>query len=146
MKLLALSVCLLATIITTHASTIAETALHGAVLSPEEIQKCYDDAHLTTDELITDDEIKHDTYNLNADRARKNGCFAACILQKRGLIVDSEIQKDKLYAKEAHANLRPDVRAAIYTAVDRCVKKVETNPDVCDKSVELLACLWKGFL
>lgn len=33
------------------------------------------------------------------------------------------IQKDKLYAKEAHANLRPDVRAAIYAAVDRCVKE-----------------------
>ncbi|XP_032689812.1 pheromone-binding protein Gp-9-like [Odontomachus brunneus] len=147
MKLLALSVCLLATIMITRASNLENLATHGEEPSKASTlkQECYDETHLTSEELISQEEMKNNTYKLNPEKARKNGCFAACILQKRELIVDGVIQKEKLYAKEAHANLRPDVRAAIYRAVDRCVKEVETNPDLCDKSLELLVCFWKSF-
>lgn len=42
-------------------------------------------------------------------------------------IVDTVIQKDKLYGEEAHANLHHDVRAAIYTAVNECVAEGKYN-------------------
>ncbi|XP_014467298.1 PREDICTED: pheromone-binding protein Gp-9-like [Dinoponera quadriceps] len=146
MKLLVLSVCLLATVMITSANTVANLALHGSKLSPEEVQQCYESTNLKEDELITYDEIKNGTYVQNPERATKNGCFSACILEKRELIVNGEIQKDKLYAKEAHANLNHDVRGAIHAAVNRCVEEVKTNPDLCDKSLSLLVCLSKKFI
>ncbi|XP_011145646.1 pheromone-binding protein Gp-9-like [Harpegnathos saltator] len=146
MKLLILSVCLLATVMISHAYTIGNAALHGAKLSRAEIQACYRSANMTEDELITKDEIKDGTYNQDAERAKKNGCFSACVLQKRNLIVGTEIQKDKLYGKEAHVNVPQDVQDAIYATVDRCVKEVKTNPDLCEKSLQLLVCLSKDFI
>jgi len=39
-------------------------------------------------DLLTTAEIKDESYKSpeNEERARKNGCFTLCILQKRGLV------------------------------------------------------------
>ncbi|EFN60219.1 hypothetical protein EAG_03191 [Camponotus floridanus] len=140
MKLLALLVCLMAIAIT-YANTIADIALHGGLLSAADLQQCYENANLA-------EEIKDGSYKNpeNAEKAKKNGCFTLCILEKRGLIVDSEIQKNKLYGKSAHANLNQATQAKIYATVDRCTEQVKTVTDMCDKSLDLLTCLWKDFI
>ncbi|XP_071579502.1 pheromone-binding protein Gp-9-like [Temnothorax nylanderi] len=148
MRFFALSVCLIATAIVVYADTIADIALHGGVLSTADLQECYNNANLAETDLITNAEIKDGSYKNpeNQEKARKNGCFTLCILRKRGQIVDSEIQKDKLYGKSAHAHLNPGTQAKIYATVDRCVEQVKTKPDMCDKSLDLLTCLWKDFI
>ncbi|XP_011875636.1 PREDICTED: pheromone-binding protein Gp-9-like [Vollenhovia emeryi] len=148
MKFLALSVCLMATAIVVYADTIKDIALHGGSLSTADLQECYNNANLAEADLITNTEIKDESYKNpgNEEKARKNGCFTLCILQKREQIVGSEIQKNKLYGKSAHAHLNPGTQAIIYATVDRCVEQVKTNPDMCDKSLDLLTCLWKDFI
>ncbi|XP_012215201.1 pheromone-binding protein Gp-9 isoform X2 [Linepithema humile] len=147
-KSFALLVCLMATAVVANASTIADAALHGGSLSTEDLQQCYENANLAETDLITNVEIKNGSYKNpeNEEKTRKNGCFTLCILQKRGIITESEIQKDKLYGKSAHAHLNPGTQAAIYATVHRCVEQVKTKPDMCDKSLDLLICLWKDFM
>lgn len=147
-KFFGLLVCLMATTMVAHASTIADAVLHGSSLSTEDVQQCYDSANLAETDLLTNVEMKDGSYknSENEQRARKNGCFVLCILQKKGIIVESEIQKEKLYGKSAHAHLNPATQAAIYSAVDRCVEQVKTKPDMCDKSLDLMTCLWKDFM
>ncbi|XP_072754114.1 pheromone-binding protein Gp-9-like [Anoplolepis gracilipes] len=148
MKFLALLVCLMAIVMIAYADTIADEALHGGSLSATDVQQCYESADLTEAGLITNTEIKDGSYKNpeNAEKTKKNGCFTLCILEKRGLIVDSEIQKDKLYGKDAHAHLNQATQAKIYATVDRCTEQVKTKLDLCDKSLELLTCLWKDFI
>ncbi|XP_011644386.1 pheromone-binding protein Gp-9-like [Pogonomyrmex barbatus] len=88
MKFLILSICLMATAMMVYAGTIADTALHGGTLSSEDVQACYDNSKLEEADLITYAEIKDGSYNNseNAEKARKNGCFTLCILQKRGMV------------------------------------------------------------
>ncbi|KAL6438856.1 hypothetical protein ACFW04_003736 [Cataglyphis niger] len=148
MKFFALFVCLMAIAMAAYADTIADVALHGGVLSATDLQQCYDRANLIEADLITNAEIKDGSYKNpeNAEKATKNGCFTLCILEKRGLIVDSVIQKDKLYGKSAHAQLNQATQAKIYATVDRCIEQVKTKSDMCDKSLDLLTCLWKDFI
>nr|ADX36422.1 putative odorant binding protein precursor [Nylanderia nr. pubens LZ-2010]ADX36427.1 putative odorant binding protein [Nylanderia nr. pubens LZ-2010]AEG74452.1 putative odorant-binding protein precursor [Nylanderia nr. pubens LZ-2011] len=147
MKFLALFVWLMAIVMIAYANTIADTALHGESLPAADLEQCYERANLVEADLITNAEIKDGSYKNpeNAQKAKKNGCFVLCILEKRGLIVDSEIQKDKLYGKSAHAHLNQATQAKIYATVDRCIEQVKTKPDMCDKSLDLLTCLWKDF-
>ncbi|GAB1869264.1 Pheromone-binding protein Gp-9 [Camponotus japonicus] len=148
MKLLALLVCLMAIAMIAYADTIADAALHGGLLPAADLQQCYENANLAEADLITNAEIKDGSYKNpeNAEKAKKNGCFTLCILEKRGLIVDSEIQKNKLFGKSAHAHLNQATQAKIYATVDRCTEQVKTVPDMCDKSLDLLTCLWKSFI
>ncbi|CAL1674300.1 unnamed protein product [Lasius platythorax] len=148
MKFLALIVCLMPIAMIAYAGTIADVASHGGLLSVEDLQQCYESVNLAEADLITNAEIKDGSYKNpeNAEKAKKNGCFTLCILEKRGLIIDSEIQKNKLYGKSAHAQLNQATQAKIYATVDRCVEQVKTKPDMCDKSLDLLTCLWKNFI
>ncbi|XP_011875637.1 PREDICTED: uncharacterized protein LOC105566332 [Vollenhovia emeryi] len=148
MKLFELLICLMAIAMVAYANTIADIALYGGSLSTADLQQCYEFANLTEADVITHAEIKDGSYknSENAEKLKKSGCLTLCILRKRGQIIDSEIQTNKLYGKLANALLKPGMQAEMYATINRCVDQVKTTPDMCDKSFNLLTCIWKDLI
>ncbi|XP_020284493.1 pheromone-binding protein Gp-9-like [Pseudomyrmex gracilis] len=152
MKSLTFLVCLIATLLVVYTdrcdgtSTFANVVHHIARLPAADQQQCYESASLTEAELLNKTEVTDGSYKNpeNEERARKNGCYAKCMLEKRGMIVDTEIQTEKLKGTRAHQGLPAEVQKQISDTVDHCVDQVKTINEMCDKILELMVCFWKG--
>jgi len=148
MKFLELLACLMAIAMVAYANTIADIALYGGSLPTADLQQCYESANITEADVITYDEIENGSYKNpeNTEKTKKSGCVTLCILRKRGQIVNSEIKKHKLYSKLSSALLNPGTQAKMYATINRCAEQVETKSDMCDKSLDLLTCIWKDMI
>ncbi|KAL0108293.1 hypothetical protein PUN28_015084 [Cardiocondyla obscurior] len=151
MKFFELFVCVMAIATIALAktnATVTNLALYSSALSDADLQQCYTSANLTEANVIKLEEIKDESYKKaeNTDRTKKSGCLILCILRKRGQIVDSEIQKKKFYSKIASAFLSVTTQVEMSTKIDNCINQVQTYPDMCDKSFNLITCIWKDML
>ncbi|KAL6267317.1 hypothetical protein P5V15_000392 [Pogonomyrmex californicus] len=129
-------------------NTIVDLALYSGSLSAADLQQCYENSNLVEADVITNAEIKNGSYKSpeNVEKMRKNACFTLCILRKRGQIVDSEIQKNKLYGKLASALFSPGMQQKMYSIINHCIEQVKTKTDMCEKSFDLLTCIWKDLI
>ncbi|XP_072759461.1 pheromone-binding protein Gp-9-like [Anoplolepis gracilipes] len=79
----------------------------------------------------------------NEEKQRKNGCLIHCLLQKQGLIEESEFNIEKTrtaFAEKTNYQVGDD----FHKAFDNCLEEAKNIEDKCEKSLTLVTCYFKS--
>ncbi|XP_071626697.1 pheromone-binding protein Gp-9-like [Temnothorax longispinosus] len=146
MKSLVLCACVLVLAFQSSSSSEIKDRLKSAVRSnlQKYAEPCFSENNATGDDRYTEEDIMTNLYAKpeNAERTRKNGCVIACVMKKQDLMEGTNIKEAQVHVRinEVLMNDGP-VQAEAHRIMRKCMKKVRSITQECEKSFSLHVCI-----
>ncbi|XP_071570222.1 pheromone-binding protein Gp-9-like [Temnothorax nylanderi] len=149
MKSLVLCACVLIIAFQSSSSSELKNRLKSAIESniANYAEACLTENDMTGVDRYTEEDIMTNLHAKpeNAERTRKNGCMILCVLKKQNLMEGTNIKEAQVHAKINETLNDPSdhgpVRAEAHRIARKCIKKVESIAQECEKSFSWYVCV-----